>query len=133
MSDSAPGQGPLLAGLRVLLLEDEFLIALDAQDVLSDLGAATVEVVSTLEAARERVQRDEVDIALLDINVNGEMSYDVAERCAERGVRVIFASGYELREPRMLAGAAVPCLSKPYTRESLKTALMQVLSAPGPD
>ena len=67
---------------RILLLEDEFLIALDAQDILMELGAARVEVVNTLDAARQALERPQFDLALLDINVNGEMSFPVAEQFA---------------------------------------------------
>jgi CheY-like chemotaxis protein len=118
-----------LSGLSILLLEDEFLIALDAQDILMELGAAQVEVVNTLDAARVALERPQFDLALLDINVNGEMSFPVAEQFAVRNVPVVFASGYELREPPRLNGTPAFCLSKPYTTENLKQALLSTLAA----
>lgn len=116
-----------LTGLSVLLLEDEFLIALDAEEILTALGAAQVEVVNTLAAARDALGSCGFDLALLDINVNGEMSFPVAEQFAGKNVPVVFASGYELRDPPRLNGAPVPCLSKPYTRETLKRVLVATL------
>jgi len=118
-----------LAGLSVLLLEDEFLIALDAEEILTGLGAAQVEIVNTLAAARDALENAGYDFALLDINVNGEMSFPVAERFAAEHVPVVFASGYEMRTPPKLNGAPVPCVSKPYTREDLKTVVVAALAA----
>jgi len=118
-----------LAGLSILLLEDEFLIALDAQEILTGLGAAEVEIVNTLAAARDALAQTGFDLALLDINVNGEMSFPVAEQFAAEKVPVVFASGYELRTPPKLNGAPVPCVSKPYTREDLKNVVVAALAA----
>ena len=118
-----------LSGLSVLLLEDEFLIALDAEDILTSLGAAQVEIVNTLAAARAALENAGYDLALLDINVNGEMSFPVAERFVQANIPVVFASGYELREPPLLNGTPVPCVSKPYTRDALKGVVMAALTA----
>jgi CheY-like chemotaxis protein len=125
---TASGNRPL-AGLSILLLEDEFLIALDAQDILMELGAARVEVVNTLDAARQALERPQFDLALLDINVNGEMSFPVAEQFAIRNVPVVFASGYELRDPPKLNGMPACCLGKPYTTENLQKALLSTLAS----
>src|ERR1700678_1047543 len=123
VSDAAP-----LAGLSVLLLEDEFLIALDAEEILTGLGAAQVEIVNTLAAARGALENG-YDLALLDINVNGEMSFPVAEQFAAEKVPVVFASGYEMRTPPRLNGTPVPCISKPYAREDLKSVVVAALAA----
>jgi CheY-like chemotaxis protein len=123
VSDTAP-----LAGLSILLLEDEFLIALDAEEILTGLGAAQVEVVNTLDAARGALENS-YDLALLDINVNGEMSFPVAEQFVAGKVPVVFASGYEMRTPPKLNGVTVPCVSKPYTREDLKSVVVAALAA----
>jgi CheY-like chemotaxis protein len=122
-SEAAP-----LAGLSILLLEDEFLIALDAEEILTGLGAAQVEIVNTLDAARGALEND-YDLALLDINVNGEMSFPVAEQFVAEKIPVVFASGYEMRNPPRLNGIAVPCVSKPYTREDLKSVVVAALAA----
>ena len=122
-SEAAP-----LAGLSILLLEDEFLIALDAEEILTGLGAAQVEIVNTLAAARSALENG-YDLALLDINVNGEMSFPVAEQFAAEKVPVVFASGYEMRNPPKLNGCPVPCVSKPYTREDLKNVVVAALAA----
>lgn len=117
-----------LDGARVLLLEDEFLIALDAEQILKELGAEQVETAATLSEAEKRAREGNFDIALLDVNVNGEMSFGLAEMLRKRGVPVVFATGYELKG-RVLPGLdSVMCVSKPYTNERLRQVLCGVLA-----
>jgi CheY-like chemotaxis protein len=118
-----------ISDLSVMLLEDEFLIALDAKDILDSLGVKHVEVVNTLAKATAIAQSGNVDVAILDLNINGEMSFGVAEMFRERGIPIVFASGYELRG-RIDAEMeeAVVHLRKPYTCETLKHAIEQALN-----
>jgi DNA-binding NtrC family response regulator len=112
-----------------MLLEDEFLIALDAEDILDSLGVKRIQVVNSLAKATAVAQSSNVDLAILDLNINGEMSFGVAEMFRERGIPIVFASGYELRgriNPEM-EDAAVH-LRKPYTCETLKEAIEEALS-----
>lgn len=120
-----------LDGARVLLLEDEFLIALDAEQILHELGAREVETTSTLSEAEARAQIGRYDIALLDVNVNGQMSFGLAAFLRSRGVPVVFATGYELRD-RALDIDPVLCVSKPYTSERLRQALHAALEGSPP-
>lgn len=116
-----------LDGARVLLLEDEFLIALDAEQILQELGAREVETTSTLSEAEERAQVGHYDIALLDVNVNGQMSFSLAESLRSRGVPVVFATGYELKDRAIPSVDPALCVSKPYTSERLRQALRAAL------
>ena len=115
--------------LSVVLLEDEYLIALDAEQNLEVLGVKRVRVVNTLAGAAAIAEAGDVDVAILDLNINGEMSFEVAEMFRKKGIPIVFASGYELRDrfDADLEGAAVH-LRKPYTAESLKDALEAALS-----
>jgi CheY-like chemotaxis protein len=117
--------------LSIMLLEDEYLIALDAEDNLAALGVKSVRVVNTLAAAAAIAEMGDVDVAILDLNINGEMSFEVAEMFRKKGIPVVFASGYELRNrfDHDLEGSAVH-LRKPYTSESLKNAIEAALSKP---
>lgn len=118
-----------LDGARVLLLEDEFVVALDAEQILKELGVQQVETAATLSDAEKRAREGRFDLALLDVNVNGQMSYELAESLRARGVPVVFATGYELK------GRAIPgvdtelCVSKPYTSERLRQVLFAALAA----
>jgi CheY-like chemotaxis protein len=117
--------------LSVVLLEDEYLIALDAEKNLEALGVKSVRVVNTLAGAADIAEAGDVDVAILDLNINGEMSFAVAEIFRKKGIPIVFASGYELRDrfDADLEGAAVH-LRKPYTAEGLKDALEAALSKP---
>jgi CheY-like chemotaxis protein len=120
-----------LDSLSVILLEDEYLIALDAERNLEALGVKSIRVVNTLPAAAAIAEAGDVDIAVLDLNINGEMSYEVAEMFRKKGIPIVFASGYELRDRiDSELGDATIHLRKPYTSESLKNALEAALSKP---
>jgi CheY-like chemotaxis protein len=114
--------------LSVVFLEDEYLIALDAEQNLEALGVKCVRVVNTLAGAAAIAEAGDVDVAILDLNINGEMSFEVAEMFRKKGIPIVFASGYELRDrfDPDLESTAVH-LRKPYTAESLKTALEAAL------
>lgn len=116
------------SSLSILLLEDEYLIALDAEDILASLDAKHVQIVNTLSAAADIAAHAEVDVAVLDVNINGQMSFGVAELFRNNGTRIIFASGYELRErisAELEEGDVY--LTKPYTSETLKEALLTAI------
>jgi CheY-like chemotaxis protein len=120
-----------LNSLSVMLLEDEYLIALDAEQNLEAFGVKSVRVVNTLAGAAAIAEAGDVDVAILDLNINGEMSFEVAGMFRKKGIPIVLASGYELRdrfEPD-LEGAAVH-LRKPYTAEGLKNALEAALREP---
>src|SRR6185436_17874671 len=114
--------------LSVMFLEDEFLIALDGEGMLNSLGVKHVQVVNTLQAAAELAEKGDVDVAVLELNINGEMSWRIADMLHRRGIPIVFASGYELRD-RIDTELGV-FLKKPYTPESLKEALEAALAKP---
>ena len=111
-----------LAG-RVLLVEDNMLIALDAEDMLSDLGAAEVVTAASVGEALDAIEAQVPDFALLDVNLGNETSVAVAERLSKAGVPFLFATGYgeKLSGPSSVQGA--PVVSKPYTVDILRKTL----------
>jgi CheY-like chemotaxis protein len=121
-----------LDGVSVLLLEDEFLIALDAEQILKDLGASTVEIVANLADAENRAHERRFDVALLDVNINGQMSFDLAQRLRQRGIPVVFATGYDLHDRGGSASEQGICVGKPYTTERLCDALRAALDGVAP-
>lgn len=118
-----------LNGISVLLLEDEFLIALDTEQILKELGAASVEIVATLEDAESCAAARRFDVALLDVNINGQMSFDLAQRLRERGIPVVFATGYDLPNRGRPQTDVGICVGKPFTTERLYEALRAALTA----
>lgn len=104
-----------LSGLRVLVVEDETLVAMLLEDMLGDLGcevAATASrVAQAVEIARDAAQA--FDVAILDVNVAGEPISPVAQVLSERGVPLVFATGYgESGVPEPFRGR--PTLQKPF-------------------
>lgn len=114
-----------LKGASVLLLEDEFLIAMDAEEILKDLGAACVETASTLAQAEQLAADVHFDLAMLDVNINGQMSLPLAHALRERGVPVVMATGYEMRDENL--DDCATWVRKPYSREGLEAALISAL------
>jgi PAS domain S-box-containing protein len=82
-----------LAGLRVLVVEDESLIAMHVEDLLEQLGCTVIGLVTSVQKALDAVAATEMDLALLDINLQGESSYAVAEALQARNVPFVFMSG----------------------------------------
>ena len=83
-----------LAGLRVMVVEDEMLIAMLIEDTLLDQGCVVLGPFTTLPDAMAAVQDASIDLALLDVNLRGEKVYPVAETLSARGVPFLLLSGY---------------------------------------
>jgi CheY-like chemotaxis protein len=114
-------------GISVLLLEDEYLIALDAEQILTSLGTGRVEIVNTLEGASAAAANGGFDVAVLDLNINGRMSYPVAEDLRRQSIPVVFATGYEMRSRQAADFPDIIYVTKPYTREALRDAIILAL------
>ena len=117
-----------LSGLRVLIVEDEALVAMMAEDMLSDLGCVVVDVAGTVSQGLAIAGDDsrQVDTAVLDVNLGGETVYPVAEALKARGVPFIFATGYA---PSSISRsfAHVPVLAKPYRLDALEERLVSAI------
>lgn len=112
---------PWLKGKRILVVEDEALIAVMVEDMLTELGSIVVGPAATIEAALALARSEDIDAAVLDVNVRGERIDPVAEALMARGVAILFATGYG--EVRLANGAAVTVIDKPYTQDKLARGL----------
>ena len=83
-----------LKGRRVMVLEDDVLIAMDMEDFLLGQGCEVVGPLSNVEAALEQVDTAQLDGAVVDLNLRGELSVPVIEALKSRGVPVVVCSGY---------------------------------------
>ena len=118
---------------RILLVEDELLIALSVESMLAELGYAVVGPVARLDEAIECARGEaELDGALLDISLGRDDVFPVAEVLAERGVPFVFASGYTGGAlPDRFRGR--PHLQKPFSMRQLKTRLAQTVRGSADD
>ena len=120
----------VLIGKRVLIVEDEFAVALMIEDFLADFGCLTIGPCSTVSKAMEAVRTQSFDLAVLDVNLNGERIYPVADALACRGIPFLFVSGYG-------DGAILPghddwkVCAKPFKGNDLAAMLAAVLHAAG--
>jgi len=117
---------PWLKGKRILVVEDEALIAVMVEDMLSDMGCSVVGPAATIEQALALARAEEVDGAVLDVNVRGERIDPVADALAARGVPMLFATGYG--EVRLASGAQATVIDKPYTQEKLARGLATAMA-----
>lgn len=115
-----------LTGRRVLVVEDEILVAMLIEDILADLGCEVVGPASRVAAAIDLARSAEIDVAFLDVNVAGEEVFPVAEALAARGIPFVFVSGYG---DEALEGSFVgrPTLKKPFPPDDLGAALRACL------
>lgn len=84
-----------LAGKRVLVVEDEAYVALDLRRLLRDHGAVVVGPAPDLTAADALLEEQEIDAAVLDVNLNGRFSYELAEALSAQGVPLMLLTGYD--------------------------------------
>lgn len=102
-----------LDGVRVLVVEDEALVAMLLEDMLSDLGAQVVATAGSVKEAVDLARAGGLDVAILDVNLGSDSSAPVAEALAAAGTPFVFATGYgESGVPEAFRGR--PALQKPY-------------------
>lgn len=112
---------------RILVVEDEALVALQLEDMLAELGHEVAASCARLDEAVATARTVACDVAVLDINLSGQKSFPVAETLQNRGVPFLFATGYGASIlPPTLASAQV--LHKPYSLDDLKSALSHALA-----
>ena len=119
----------MLSGQKVLVVEDEPVVAMQLEDMLSDLGMEAVGFARTLDTALAAAERRRFDVAVVDIDLRGQRSYPAAERLAEAGVPLVFVTGFPRERPPRQLGEA-PILLKPYGIHELARALHAVLDRP---
>ncbi len=111
---------------RVLIVEDEVLIAMMLQDMVADAGLEVEGVANSLAAGIDLANRADFDLAILDVNLNGEEVYPVAEILQKRGIPFIFSTGYGAGGIRSGFDSA-PQVLKPFQQNLLVAALKAAL------
>ncbi|MFN3608828.1 MAG: response regulator [Hyphomonas sp.] len=118
----------LLFGRRVLVVEDEMMILLNIEDMLADLGCATISSAGTVARALVLVDGEHFDLAMLDMNLSGQTSYPIADALAVHNVPFVFLTGYS--DDRLAERFSNrPVLKKPYSARELGAALAKLLPA----
>lgn len=121
MTSSQPG----LHGRRVLVVEDDYYLASDSCDWLQQAGATVVGPVGNAEQVRALLTEQSIDAAMIDINLGGGPTFDVAASLCSQGIPFVFTTGYDQATipPEY---SRVPRLEKPFSGRDLVAALASV-------
>lgn len=115
-----------LKGIRVLVVEDEGTVAMLIEEMLEDLGCVVVASVARLAKASDVARTIEVDLAILDVNLAGQLVFPVAEILRDRNIPMLFSTGYGVSG---LQGefALRPVLHKPFLQSALEAKIAVAL------
>lgn len=112
----------ILAGRRILVVEDEMLLLMSIETMLEDLGCTAISSAATVAAALALIEEELFDAAMLDVNLDGDTSYRIADELTGRGIPFAFSTGYGDHGDR-LDLVDRPVLRKPYLRSDLAKVL----------
>lgn len=112
----------------VLVVEDNLVIAMTAEQILTELGARDVTVVGNANDALHQISARDFEVVLLDVNLGDHTSLPVAERLADRHRPFVFCTGYNEKKVLPEPLASRPVLTKPYTRDDLARMLARTLA-----
>ena len=113
--------------IRILLVEDEAMIAMLIEDMVADIGGELVATATRLDNALAQASEREIDFAILDLNLGGMLTYPVADLLKQRGIPFVFATGYG-------AGGLAKgyenetALEKPFTTSTLERVMKQAMA-----
>ena len=117
-----------LAGQRIFIVEDEALVAMMMEAMIEELGAVVVGTEARIPEALNFVaqRHGDIDVAVLDLNLGGSRSYDIAQAISGHGIPIVFSTGYDDGTIED-AWRNRPLLSKPFQLAELEGALAQAL------
>ena len=115
-----------LSNRKVLVVEDEMMIAMLIEDMLDEFGCKLVGLATNVPRALDLIGKEPVEIAVLDLNLDGQDTYAIADALQRKNVPFIFATGYGSTGLRQEYGNR-PVLQKPFQARDLETALTEAL------
>jgi DNA-binding NtrC family response regulator len=119
-----------LAGQRILLAEDEALIALELERVLADFGCDVVGPLASVDEVLASAQRESFDGALLDINLRGRQIFEILPALQKLGLPLIITSGYDDVTLFPAAFRTMPRIAKPFDERDLQRICERVFATP---
>ena len=124
-ADAPNGGASGLKGLRVLVVEDTWLVAKALKTALEGLGMVVAGPAGNTAEAERLMAEETPQLAVVDVNLKGEMAYGLIDRMHDRGVRVVVVSGYAVLPSSTKKAAAI--LQKPFSGAELQATLRQVM------
>jgi len=119
-----------LSGLRILVAEDESLIALELEQMLDNFGCQVVGPVSTVKEVVRHAEQGGLDGALLDVNLRGQQIFEVLVNLPNPGLKLILTSGYDDVTFFPAAFRALPRVTKPFSERELRRICEKVFGNP---
>src|SRR5262249_33910771 len=119
-----------LSGCRILLAEDEGLIALELEQILEDFGCDVVGPLASVDKVLERAQRGDLDGALLDVNLRGRQIFEILPTLQKLGLRLIITSGYDDMTLFPAQFRSMPRVAKPFDERKLRQVCERVFANP---
>ena len=111
----------------VLVLEDNIIIAMDAEQMLTQMGAADVALAADVSEALAHIDKSDITFALLDVNLGDETSEPVAEKLREKNIPFVFATGYGDAISMLDRFPDAPVVKKPYSSAAIERAVGKVM------
>ena len=122
------GTKQVMEGKRILIVEDSPVVAPFTSDVVEELGCTVVGPAPNIASARQLIENETFDAALMDVHIRGERAFNLCEALAAKGVPFVLTSGYaDWQIPEKWQDR--PRLQKPYTLEQVEEALNALLGA----
>jgi DNA-binding response OmpR family regulator len=121
---------PALDGVRVLVVEDDFIIALQLESLLLNAGAEIVGLCRSVEEALSLIEAGDVGAAVLDVRLAGETITPVARRLAQRGTPFVFYTGQVGGDPTLAEWRGCTVLSKPASARAIVAAVAALFEHP---
>ena len=122
-----PLADPLVPPRRILVVEDEFLVATDISGMLEDMGYQVVGPAPTVAIAIDLIAREKLDAALLDANLGGTSSAPIAVELTRRQVPFVVVTGYGNLKLATPVLDAAPRIHKPFSQNNLAAALVKIV------
>jgi DNA-binding response OmpR family regulator len=132
MSLSLQSDPPAAARPKVLIVEDSPLVAMVLEEFIAELGWESVGPATRVAAACAMAREAEFDVALVDVNLDGEMSWPVGAALRERGAPFAFATGYDGASILPPEFRGTPVIAKPFALEEVKRRIEELLAARKP-
>jgi CheY-like chemotaxis protein len=115
-----------LSGRKVLVVEDEMMITMLIEDMLEELGCRLIGPATKVDRALDLINSETIEIALLDVNLDGQATDPVAHELQQRGIPFVFSTGYGAAGvPKQHTDR--PVLQKPFQKRDLEAALANAL------
>ena len=116
----------MLSEMQVLIVEDDSIICMMIEKYLGDLGCKVVATAARLDDGLSKAKTLAIDVAILDINLDGNLSYPIALVLKDRAIPFVFATGYG-KVPELFK--SVPVMAKPFGLDELKKSLLRATAA----